>query len=285
MGDKKYLDPNGALYIKNKIKNYVDNIAAKKVDIVLGKGLSTNDLTNELRDKILASGTSSFDGQYGSLNGKPKINNVELKAENSLTELGIQPVGNYALKTEIPTVPTKLSSFENDSDFQTGTQVQSAIASKADTIDVEGKLKLKADKTEVTALDTKTTKALEGKADKTHTHTKADITDMPTKLSQFANDSKYQTDTQVANAIAEAVGKITSFETQIVTGELPSTGKKGVIYFKSANKTGTNQAYDEYIWVNEKWEFIGTTAVDLSGYLKKSELVPISNAEIDQMFN
>lgn len=285
MAKKKYLDLNGALYFKNKIKGYVDGIAAKKVDVVPGKGLSTNDLTDELKQKILDAGSSSFDGQYGSLIGKPKINNVELKGENSLTELGIQPAGNYALKTEIPTVPTKLSEFTNDSNFQTDIQVQQAIAGKADTADVDGKLKLKADKTEVTALDTKTTKALEGKADKTHTHTKDQITDMPTKLSQFTNDSKYQTDAQVAASIAEAVGKITSFETQVVDGELPLTGKKGVIYFKSSSKSGVNQAYDEYIWVNDKWEFIGTTAVDLTGYVQDTDLEAISNAEIDGMFS
>lgn len=285
MAKKKYLDLNGALYFKNKIKGYVDGIAAKKVDAVPGKGLSTNDLTDELKQKILDAGSSSFDGQYGSLIGKPKINNVELKGENSLTELGIQPAGNYALKTEIPTVPTKLSEFTNDSNFQTDTQVQQAIAGKADTADVDGKLKLKADKTEVTALDTKTTKALEGKADKTHTHTKDQIADMPTKLSQFTNDSKYQTDAQVAASIAEAVGKITSFETQVVDGELPLTGKKGVIYFKSSSKSGVNQAYDEYIWVNDKWEFIGTTAVDLTGYVQDTDLEAISNAEIDGMFS
>ena len=281
----KFLDEQGVLYLWQKIKGKLTEGLNGKVDVVPGKGLSTNDLTDELKQKILDAGSSSFDGQYKSLIGKPKINNVELKAENTLAELGIQPAGNYALKTEIPTVPTKLSEFTNDSDFQSGKQVQQAIAGKADTADVDEKLKLKADKTEVTALDTKVTKALEGKADKVHTHTKDQITDMPTKLSQFANDSKYQTDTQVASAITEAVGKITSFETEVLEGDLPPTGKKGTIYFKPTSKSGTNQSYDEYLWVNEKWEFIGTTAVDLTGYVQESNLQSISNTEIDNIFN
>lgn len=50
------------------------------------------------------------------------------------------------------------------------------------------------------------------------------------------------------------------------------------------SKTGsTNDVYDEYIWVNNKWELIGTTSVDLSGYLKASELVELTTTEIDNM--
>lgn len=44
-----------------------------------------------------------------------------------------------------------------------------------------------------------------------------------------------------------------------------------------------DDVYDEYIWVNNKWELIGTTSVDLSGYLKASELVELTTTEIDNM--
>ena len=43
--------------------------------------------------------------------------------------------------------------------------------------------------------------------------------------------------------------------------------------------------YDEYIWVNDSYEKIGTTAMDLSGYMLSSDLVPITNEEIDAMFS
>lgn len=47
---------------------------------------------------------------------------------------------------------------------------------------------------------------IKGKADKVyaainHTHTKSQITDLPTKVSELQNDSNYQTDTDVTNAI------------------------------------------------------------------------------------
>lgn len=44
----KYLDNNGVLYLWGKIKALVGG----KVDKVEGKGLSTNDFTNELKTKV-----------------------------------------------------------------------------------------------------------------------------------------------------------------------------------------------------------------------------------------
>lgn len=43
--------------------------------------------------------------------------------------------------------------------------------------------------------------AIDGKASSTHTHTKSQITDFPTKVSSFQNGSNYQTDRDVTNAI------------------------------------------------------------------------------------
>ena len=51
---------------------------------------------------------------YNLLTNKPSINNVELTGNKTLQELGIQPTGDYALKSEIP---TKLTQLENDGNF------------------------------------------------------------------------------------------------------------------------------------------------------------------------
>lgn len=85
----------------------------------------------------------------------------------------------------------------------------------------------------------------------------------------------YAKTADVTTAITEAIAGVTQFEYQVVgTGELPETGKKGVIYLKSNSGSGDN-AYDEYIWVvngeSGAYEKIGTTAVDLSGYLKSAD--------------
>lgn len=86
----------------------------------------------------------------------------------------------------------------------------------------------------------------------------------------------------VQAAVAAGVAGITGFEFEVVSA-LPGTGEVGKIYLVS-NGGGIQNAYDEYIWVNNGWEKIGTTAVDLSGYWSKTELTAIQNTEIDAMF-
>ena len=53
---------------------------------------------------------------YSDVVGKPKINDVELSGNKTLAELGIQPKGDYALKTDIP---TKVSDLTNDRGYIT----------------------------------------------------------------------------------------------------------------------------------------------------------------------
>lgn len=96
----------------------------------------------------------------------------------------------------------------------------------------------------------------------------------------------YQTATDVDDAITEALADITGIDFQVVQA-LPQTGEKGVIYLVSNSGAGQN-AYDEYIWVDGtptgSYEKIGTTAVDLSGYVQASEMHALTNTEIDNIF-
>lgn len=100
-----------------------------------------------------------------------------------------------------------------------------------------------------------------------------------TQVQSIVTSYGYQTASQVQSAIADAVGDITGFDFQIVE-ELPGTGQKGVIYLISNSGTGQN-IYDEYIWTGTAFEKIGTTDVDLSNYWSKTDLVAITNGEID----
>ncbi len=70
--------------------------------------------------------------------------------------------------------------------------------------------------------------------------------------------------------VDDAIGNITEFDFQIVT-ELPTTGVKGVIYL-IAHEHGTGDGYDEYIWVTDKFEKIGNTDINLSGYVTGENL-------------
>lgn len=65
------------------------------------------------------------------------------------------------------------------------------------------------------------------------------------------------------------------------------TGDSGTIYLvQNGASTGSNTK-DEYFWNtnSSSYEKFGTTDVDLSGYVQSSDLVEVSTADIDSMFN
>lgn len=101
---------------------------------------------------------------------------------------------------------------------------------------------------------------------------------VPTNNNQLANGAGYQTAAQVTSAIDAAIQGVSQFDFQVVQS-LPASGTKGTIYLVSI--AGRTNAYDEYIYVGGSWEQIGTTDIDLSGYVQTTDLVAITNSEID----
>ena len=68
------------------------------------------------------------------------------------------------------------------------------------------------------------------------------------------------------------LSSIPKFAISVVT-ELPASGiSTSTIYLKS-NGGSSGNSYDEYLYVNGAWEKIGTTEVDLSGYVPKTTTV------------
>lgn len=51
---------------------------------------------------------------------------------------------------------------------------------------------------------------------------------------------------------------------------LPATGETKKIYLVPSSSSETGNVYDEYMWINNTWERIGSTGVDLSLYAQKS---------------
>lgn len=105
---------------------------------------------------------------------------------------------------------------------------------------------------------------------------------LPTKVEQLEDAANYVKKTDLTEEVKHLVGNIQSIDFKVVDS-LPQTGDKATIYLISDNK-GENDAYDEYIYVNDRFEKIGTTSVDLSGYVKKEDVKSISNEEIDALF-
>ncbi len=71
--------------------------------------------------------------------------------------------------------------------------------------------------------------------------------------------------------ITDAIGGITSFD-YTTTTTLPASGSKGTIYLVG-HTHGTNDVYDEYIYVGSSWEKIGNTDIDLSNYVPTSRTI------------
>ena len=79
------------------------------------------------------------------------------------------------------------------------------------------------------------------------------------------------TRSEVNSLITSAIGNINSFEVSVVAS-LPTTDiDTHTIYFVSNSSSG-DSIYDEYMYINNNWEKIGSTAVDLSNYLQKTDI-------------
>lgn len=66
--------------------------------------------------------------------------------------------------------------------------------------------------------------------------------------------------------------KIETFGFIKVETTLPIEGIENRIYLVPKNEAEGNDLFDEYIWANDKWEFITTKQMDLSGYIKKEDV-------------
>ena len=284
MAEKKYINKDNLLYTWQKTKLLLKD----KVDKVEGMTLSHNDLTDELKEKILKAGESSFSGNYTDLSNKPSINGHELaEGNNTLESLGIQEaVEGKGLSTKDFTaeLETKLTDIEDN-----------AQANKIEIINVNGK------PAEISPEDKS-----------------VDLT-IPKALSELTNDSSFQTSEDVDGKITTATadlakkadiedmatktwtsGEITTATTDMATqtwvnGQIANLNKKQVVtsteemtdestIYLLANSGSGNNIYDEYIVYNGTPEKIGTTEVDLTDYIKSSELVELTNEEIDEIF-
>lgn len=83
----------------------------------------------------------------------------------------------------------------------------------------------------------------------------------------------------VFDYVKAALAGFSGISAQIVS-TLPEAGEKNIIYLVPKTAAEEQNTYDEYMWIGEKWELIGSTGVDLTGYLRESDVVALSNAEI-----
>ena len=70
----------------------------------------------------------------------------------------------------------------------------------------------------------------------------------------------------------ELVSKIPKFAIEVVTSLPTENISTTTVYLKTGSKSDPDNIYDEYIYVNSKWELLGSQTVDLSGYVTTDEL-------------
>ena len=88
----------------------------------------------------------------------------------------------------------------------------------------------------------------------------------------------YMTKTQIEDSIAKAVADAVGLKFQ-AADELPEEGTPNVIYL-IPNGTEGNNVKDEYMWVDGKWETLGSTSIDLTNYWSKAELRVMTAEEL-----
>ena len=67
--------------------------------------------------------------------------------------------------------------------------------------------------------------------------------------------------------------KVSKIELAKIVTELPEVGESNKTYFVTKEESEDNNIYDEYMWINDAWEYIGTKQIeiDLTDYVKKND--------------
>ena len=188
-------------------KTYVDTELAKKANV------SHNHSYNDLTDKPTIPSVDNLATKEELTNGLATKANVSHTHDQYLTEH--QDLSDYALKTDIPTVPTKTSQLTNDSGFITS--VPSEYITETE-LDAKGYLTSHQDISNL---------ALKSEIpDVSSFITSEDLPTVPTKVSELTNDSNFITSIP-EEYITETELK-SNYYTKEEVGELLEEGGSGV---------------------------------------------------------
>lgn len=184
--------------------------------------------------------------------------------------------GNYDDLTNKPTIPSKTSQLANDSNFAVKEDIPTELPA-SDVYDwAKQPKKPTYSASEVGALPS-TTKV----PDKT-----SDLTNDSGFITKAVNDlANYylKSQTYSAEEIDNKISTIPKFSIEVVES-LPTTNISNTTVYLIASGNEQDNLYTEYIYVNSKWEYLGKQTVDLSGYVKRTELSSYyTKTEIDSL--
>ena len=94
----------------------------------------------------------------------------------------------------------------------------------------------------------------------------------------------YQTQSQVQTLINNSLTSVMTYKGTVANySDLPSSDVAVGDTYNITNASANNNAGDNATWNGSGWDILGSM-IDLSTYLQRSELVAITNAEIDTMW-
>lgn len=238
------------------------------------KVLSDNNLTDALVKKINEAGSSSFNGDYASLTSKPSIDGHEIAAgDQTAASLGLETAGAAAAARTGAVDDVKALGY------QTAAQVGTAVANG----------------TKGMVTDT----ALAGKGYQTAAQVEATVTGKGYQTSGQVDAKVNAAKAELQNALGSAFRAKGSSE----FAKLPAltTVKQGDVYNVSDAFTTTADFVDgagkalpagtNVVAVSVtsgettkmQWDAL-TGMIDLSGYLRKADMVAATDQEIDALF-
>lgn len=245
-----YLDKTGLTKLWAKIKDKFVVKEHKTGSDSEYKVLSDNNLTDDLVEKIMNAGDSTFDGQYTSLTGKPSIEGHELVSGNNTAEsLGL------ATPADITEATTDMAtkSWVTEQGYQNSSQVSSAVS--AATADMA----------------TQTWVQGQGYA----------TTSNVNSLISAAVAGAYKAKGSVAFASLPELDSATIGDVYNVTDQFSTTEN----FMEGAGKSysaGTNVVCVDAGSGTKKWDVLAGF-VDLAGYVAKTDMVAITDTEINEI--
>ena len=251
-----------------------------------GKGLSTNDYTTAEKTKLsgIAEGANKYthptytaktSGLYKvTVDGTGHVSATTAVAKADITALGIPAqdttYSNMAAATasaagKAGLVPAPAAGKQASFLRGDGSWVVPENTTYADATTSTHGLMSAADKTKLNGV------ATGAQANKIES-VKVNGTALTIDSSKAVNVdlTAYAKSADVTKEIASAVSGVTQIDYSVVES-LPSTGKKGIIYLV-ANSDSGNNIYDEYIYINSKFEKLGSREMNLSSYAKKTDI-------------
>lgn len=79
----------------------------------------------------------------------------------------------------------------------------------------------------------------------------------------------------VYDFVTAAIAGVSTFHAEIVS-ELPSVGASNILYLVAKEGSESGNVYDEYLYIGGAWELVGSTDIDLSGYVTSDEAMKFS---------